>query len=527
MHPTVLIGLDGATFSVLEPLMAAGHMPNLQRMVEQGVSAPLLSTANPLTPPAWTSIVTGRGPGNHGIHDFVRWEERPGTFYFTLYNASDILCETVWSMASRQGRTVTHLNFPMMAPPRPVNGFVIPAMVQWRHMRKNVHPGSLVEMLKAIPGFRPEEWGLTYCEANEAMRLRAQHPKEEKEWVERNISRDHQWFLILAWLMERHPSDLTAIVFDGVDKLQHLCWYLLDPDHLPDQLEEWEARMRGYLLDYFRGIDGYLGRVRDLAGEQANIFIVSDHGFGPTRYVFHVNTLLEKLGYLAWLDKDDRKGRDTNHEWSFANLDWRKTTAYVGTPSSNGVCLRAAGEPGERRLAGEEYHRLREKVRNDLLAFRDPVTGEQIVSRVLYREEAVPGPAMDKAPDLFLTLSDCSFVSVVREEPIVLHRPKINGTHRPQGVFIGHGPGLNRGVRLSPRSLLDITPTLLYSLGLPVPEDMEGRVMEGAFSEDQLAARPICGTGATSATATASADPYSKEEEETIFSQLRALGYME
>lgn len=531
MTKTLLIGLDGATFSVLQPLMDDGQMPILKGIVDNGISAPLLSTANPLTPPAWTSIVTGRSPGHHGIYDFVRCEERPGSFYFTLYNASDIRSETIWSIASRQGLRVTHLNYPIMAPPEPVNGFVIPAMVQWRHIRNNVHPQTLVETLKAIPDFKPEVWGLTYWEANEAMRLRAQEPKEEKEWVFRNINRDQQWFTIFSWLMEHEPTDLTAIVFDGVDKLQHLCWYLIDPESRSDRMEEWEKRMRDYVLEYFRGIDSYLGKMLDLAGKDANLFIVSDHGFGPTRYVFHVNVLLEKLGYLKWLDNRERKGRDTNHEWSFASLDWENTSAYVGTPSSNGICLRAPGAPGQNSLSPEHYRALRDKVAAELLAFRDPATGEQVVTKVRYREEAFPGPAMAKAPDLLLTLSDYSFVSVVRDESIVLQRPKINGTHRPDGILIGHGPALRKGVRLAARSILDVAPTVLYSLGLPIPADFEGEVVREGFTAEALAAHPInigqaCGTGDGGEPA-ATATPYSQEEEDTIYAQLRALGYME
>ena len=533
MTKTLLIGLDGATFTILQPLMEKGHMPFLKSLVDNGVSAPLMSTSNPLTPPAWTTIVTGRSPGNHGIFDFVRCEEREGTFYFTLYNASDIRCETIWSIASRQGAKVAHLNFPIMAPPQPINGIVIPAMIQWRHIRNNVHPQTLVETLKGIPDFRPDEWGLTYWEANEAMRMRAQHPKEEKDWVFRNIKRDRQWFTLFSWFMRHDPADLAAIVFDGVDKLQHLCWYLPDPETCPDLLEDWEKRMQEYVIEYFRGIDAYLGEMLALAGEKANIFVVSDHGFGPTRYVFHVNVLLEKLGYLKWLDASDQqtKGRDTNHEWSFASLDWKNTSAYVGTPSSNGVCLRAPGLPGQNCLSPSEYQDLRAKVAADLLAFRDPATGEQIVTKVTEREKAFPGTAMNNGPDLLLTLSDYSFVSVVRDESIVLQRPKINGTHRPEGIFIGHGPSVRQGVRLAARSILDVAPTVLYSLGLPIPADFEGEVIKDGFTAEALAANPViagtaCGPEAKD-NSVAPVNPFSQEEEETIYAQLRALGYME
>lgn len=530
MNSTVLIGLDGATFSILDPLMEGGHMPHLKHLIDRGFRAPLRSTSNPVTPPAWTSMITGRSPGNHGIYDFVRWEERNGTIYFTLYNSSDILCETIWSIASRNDRRVTHLNFPMMAPPQPINGFVIPSMVQWRHLKRNIHPAALFETLKSIPEFRQDEWGLAYWEANEAMRERALVPKEEDEWMTRHIRRDYQWFIILRHLMQNSPSDLTAIVFDGVDKLQHLCWRFIDPKLEKDQMLDWERRTLELALEYFRKIDLYIRDITAMAGPDANIFVVSDHGFGPTRYIFHINVLLEKLGYLFWRDHPNDRAKKSNHEWSFASLDLTRTRAYVGTPSSNGICIRAPGGPGMVSKRNE-YLEFRDKLKMQILDFRDPATGEQIVTRIQTREEAYPGVAMERAPDLLLTLSDHGFVSVVNQEPMVLHRPKINGTHRPHGVFIGYGPAIAKGGTAEEISILDVASTVLYSLGIPLPRELEGKVSEEAFREDFLRIHPIILDKVKNETAfrpsKEGVSPYSDEEEDVIMSQLRALGYVE
>ena len=140
MQPTIFIGLDGATFTILDPVMKAGSMPFLKEFVENGVRAELLSTTNPLTPPAWTSMMTGRNPGNHGVFDFIWAEERETDHYFTLYNFRDIQCETVWAIASRQKGKICSLNFPLMAPAPAVNGFIVPGLVNWKHLRRYVHP---------------------------------------------------------------------------------------------------------------------------------------------------------------------------------------------------------------------------------------------------------------------------------------------------------------------------------------------------------------------------------------------------
>jgi predicted AlkP superfamily phosphohydrolase/phosphomutase len=526
MRKTVLIGLDGATFTILDPLMAQGHMPFLKSYLAGAFRAKLLSTPNPLTPPAWVSMITGRSPGFHGIYDFIRAENRDDTIYFTLYNSSDIKCETIWSMASRQGHKVVHLNFPMMAPPQPLNGYVIPSMVQWRHLKKNIYPKILYDTITTIPGFQADHWALTYWEANEAMRHRALHPDEDegKAWVEKNLNRDKQWFIILKYLMEKDPADLTAIVFDGVDKLLHPYWRLLDPE-TSEALSDSEKRVRDLVLEYFHQLDSYIRDIVQVAGDEAHIIMASDHGFGPARYVFHVNVLLERLGYLGWREVDHAEVKKHNHEWAFASLDWSKTSAYVGTPSSNGIRIRMPGE----ETNGKDYEAFRARLMEQLLDYRDPVTGEQIVTRVTPREEAFPGPAMLQAPDLTLTLSDHSFVSVINEEPIVLHRPEINGTHRPEGIFILGGPGVKSGEHSEPYSILDIAPTMLFCLGLPIPQEFEGQITAAAWEPGYLQTHWVGVDNASDTFSTPEPEdsPFSEEEQKAIWAHLQSLGYVE
>ncbi len=166
MNSTILIGIDGATFTILDRLIAEGAMPTLKALQTRGVRAELLSTPHPLTPPAWTTLMTGRSPGNHGIFDFLRSEVRGNGAFFTLNNFRDIQCETIWSIISRQGGKVLSLGFPLMAPPPPVHGAIVPGLLSWRHLRRNVHPAGLYDELDgaartgrqgAVMGFREGE----------------------------------------------------------------------------------------------------------------------------------------------------------------------------------------------------------------------------------------------------------------------------------------------------------------------------------------------------------------------------------
>jgi len=112
MNKVLMIGLDGATFYLLDSLMAQGVMPFLSKVISGGVRADLMSTRNPLTPPAWISMVTGRSPSVHTVYDFLKPSTlEDGSVFLRINDAREIRAETVWSMVSRQGKRATSLNF--------------------------------------------------------------------------------------------------------------------------------------------------------------------------------------------------------------------------------------------------------------------------------------------------------------------------------------------------------------------------------------------------------------------------------
>src|SRR4029077_2498863 len=126
----LLIGLDGGTFSVLDPMGAHGVMPFLGRFLAEGVRASLRTIVPPLTPPAWTSLATGRTPGHHGVFDFFRMDS-PETRHIRFFTSHDVQCETIWTLASARGLRVTALNFPSMFPAPRLAGNVVPGWVPW------------------------------------------------------------------------------------------------------------------------------------------------------------------------------------------------------------------------------------------------------------------------------------------------------------------------------------------------------------------------------------------------------------
>ncbi len=535
MYPTLLIGLDGATFSLLDPLMEDGTMPFLKEFVAKGVRAGLLSTANPLTPPAWTSLMTGRSPGNHGIFDFIWAEQRKSDHYFTLHTFSDIRCETIWSMVSRQNGRAGTLNYPLMSPPPAISGYVVPGLVSWKHLRRHVHPRELFSELKEIPGFNTRELAWDFDMEKKAAKGIAE--EEYERWAEFHLRRERQWFEVTSHMLKHHACDLTSILFDGPDKMMHMGWRFLDPKTFPQTPSSWERKMRELCRHFFHELDGFLAEIIALADPDTRVFMASDHGFGPSWEVFRVNSWLHSQGYLVWKELDENADEKTRQAFErmtdrhFVPLDWEKTTAYARTTTSNGIYIRVAKEPGQFGVPVDRYDEFRSDLMRRLESVVDSGSGERIIKRILTKEEAFPGKHNEQAPDLTLVMRDHSFVSVLNRQPIVCPRPSIEGTHYPEGIFLARGPGIREGVALQQLSIVDIAPTLLYSLGLDIPSDLERPVPITVFEPSHLKDFPVqigdptlpldlISSGAVE-------EGLAKDEEEQILKQMKALGYME
>lgn len=595
---TVLIGLDGATFAILNPLMEKGIMPFLKTFCARGTQGKLLSTLPHVTPTAWTSLVTGRSPGNHGIFDFVRAEENKNGLYVRFLDARDVRSETIWSMVCRQGKRVTSLNFPLTGrfedqavrtavavarflPEEAARlrqamrqgteeamgeiealfflkcqqngvdeitartlftqlqgfmghdfGYMVPGFISWKHLRRHVYPPELHGELLALPGFDLKE--VAWDMEKEQKSVQMMPLAEYAAWIESHIRREQQWFEIVRHLMQTDPCDLTAIMFDGVDKLQHLSWHLLDPRIYPERPSRWEEETRALCLVYFRQLDTFLAEIVEMAGPDAHIFMASDHGFGPTWDIFYLNVWLQQQGYLQWSESG---AQQIEPEAMFAGqtkgqrFDWDNTFAYALTPSSNGITIRVANAPEQSGIPPDEYDSFRRKLSDSLLSFTHPISGEPVVTRVVTREEAFSGSQMHLAPDLTLVLRDYGFISAANARSPLMSRTEAKGMHHPEGIFIAAGPGIRRGITVEPLSILDVCPALLYSLGLDIPSDLEGCLLTEMFEPLFLESHPPRIGEPTIRMDIVEPEieksPLLQEEEAMMIARLKALGYID
>ena len=532
MTEVLLIGLDGATYSLLDPMMERGLMPHLSALTGSGARAPLASVMPPITPPGWTSLMTGKPPGQHGVFDFFQKED-PTSPFFRLTTSQDIGAQTIWSLASQHGKRVTALNFPLMFPAPPVNGYVVPGgWMPWRQLRLGCHPPDLFDRLKMLPSFNARELALDM--ALEEKALDGCEPNEYGDWVRLHTRREQRWLDVARYLMSVDPTDLVGIVFDGVDKLHHLVWRFMDPDLRHTQATDWAREISALCDGYFTQLDATIGELVRMAGPEATVVLASDHGGGPNDEVFYLNSWLEREGYLKWAS-DDATEQQSAPSLGFRHiarhiqdLDWTETRAYAATPSSNGIHIVRRRPDGTEVGSASERAQLKAELVEKLRDLRHPNSGEHLVTAIGTDDEVFDGPFSAFAPDVSVMLVDGCVVSILRAASIVETRPEIMGTHRTDGIFAAFGPRVQPGISVERLSIMDVAALLLYCMNLPVPSDMLGRVPVEILRPEELRQQPVrIGAADTHQLTPVGVSSMDSDAESVIVNRLRALGYTE
>lgn len=490
----LIVGLDGATFDILTPLMDNGRMPNLRRLMQSGTSGILDSTKPPITPAAWTTFMTGKGPGRHGIVDFEKYDVRTNQLSFN--STYEIREKTIWEILSEKGFRVGSINVPMTYPPRKVNGFMISGFETPSVENDFTWPPELKdEVLRRWPDYNyRSDWQRKAFGGDELFQRNLRH-------IERSFS---QGFELASYCGERFGWEVLMVLFKLVDNVQHKAWKYLDPktSHRYPRRAEISARC-------FEELDKTIGDLAKYAEDnQALLIIMSDHGHGSLDGKAQPNALLEQWGYLKLRSQMGQARRrlerivarmlgktakrfDGNigveHE---IDLDWASTRACVVHAGMYGfLYLSLKGRQPGGIIDPADYEKVRDDLRERFLKVttRTPA-GETIQvfpevhkTEELYRCSREEQPWM---PDLLLVpYQGLAVVRRIRGSKAVRwsSQRRMEGTHRVEGILVVNGPNVRQGATLRAQ-IADIAPTILAAIGLRVPADMEGQVLTDLFS---------------------------------------------
>ena len=476
----ILLGFDGATFDALNPLVEQGKLPTIARLIHEGVSAPLMSTIHPLTPCAWSSMVTGLNPGKHGIFDFRR--RRPGTYALEIVNSRLRDGAALWTILTQHGKKVGVFNVPLTFPPDPVKGFMISGMDAPRSS-SFTYPAALQADIQGVIGnYSIDVNG--FC-------------SDAKEYANRILRMLDNRIDTFHYLLQRYSDlDFLMAVFVAPDRLQHAFWKYLDPGAPEFGLAEAEF-FRSAFERCYRRLDDLIGELLQGSSEDTTIMVVSDHGFGPLYKDVYLNRWLIDHSFLRLKEPSPDKGSAF-----FDSVGWSQTKAYSFGYFGN-IYLNLRGrEPAGIVEEGKEAEDLRRIIIKELGHFRDPESGQPMVDSVFRREELYWGPHIREAPDLLVIMRNYAYMTRDGYEgvsPTVVGPPmqyqtnviQHSGNHRIEGLCMMRGAPVRVGARMKRAGIMDIAPTVLYLMGLPISPEMDGRVLEEAVERSHLRARPI------------------------------------
>ena len=502
-NKVLIVGLDGATFDLILPWIEHGLLPNMKYLVQHGSWSQLISTIPMFTATAWSSFATGLNPDNHGILGFFT---REFPWNLRIVTSKDRKGEEFWVYLSKFGKKVIVLNVPLTYPPKKVNGILISGFPTPLSADDYAYPPRIIEEIKSVLKEDYEvDISITYEEGL------------EEEFIQEVRRITEKQFKSAYYLLNKYPWDLFVIVFNGTDYLQHALWKYIDKNH-PFHNKALSEKYYQALLEYYQYIDYIIGEFIKCLPKNAYIIIMSDHGFGPLYKFIHLNWWLLKNGYLK-LKRDPittmklllyhlgitpdrifklllllhltkirrRMGFQGSHKLlarvflSFKDVDWDKTIAH-SLGSMGLIYLNKKVIRKNNMSPGDVIRELVEKLKR----LKDPETNESPFEKILLKRDVYRGRLVDNMPDIILVpkayymgFEEYEFAS----NKVITIAKGISGTHRREGIFIIYGDNIKRGYKLTNKPhIIDIMPTVLYLMNVPIPRNIDGRVIFEVFT---------------------------------------------
>jgi predicted AlkP superfamily phosphohydrolase/phosphomutase len=499
--------------------------------------------------------MTGKNPGKHGLYDFIA--RCPDSYQTRPFNASHRDGESLWRILSRAGKRVCVVNVPMTYPPEPVNGCLISGMGTPATAEDFCYPTDLLpELRQVVPDYEVQRAGIFDPRGRELATLQAVREMTE---MRRQAA---------LYLLQRSEWDFFMVVFMATDLVQHYFWHYMDPGHTQYNAHATQE-LQTAIRDCYQQIDSILTDILAYMDDDTLVIVMSDHGLGIQEKHLHINTWLWQQGYLhfrrnpmtrvkevlfrlgftpsntyemlralrqgATVAHAIRRDKTLVHEvlnrvfLSLRDVDWRHTRAYsIGNIGPIYINLQGR-EPQGIVPPGEEYERLLAELTDQLMNLCDSDTGEPIVGRIYRREEIFEGAHLHQAPDLIFLPHDLKYIGYgLLQFPTNkwLSPSDRCGGHRMDGILVMHGPGVRAGHKLVEARLIDLSPTVLAALDVPIPIDMDGLVLTDAFTRDFQAVMQV-GYHTPQPELAPKAVDLSAQEQDEILERLRGLGYVE
>lgn len=433
----VVIGLDGTPLTLVNSLIARQELPNLARIFEEGSVRPMNSGIPFVSSVAWSCFMTGKNPGKHGIYGFL--DRIPNSYDTYIPNSKVMRSDTLWEILSKHGRRVVVINVPVTYPPRQVNGILVAGFLSPR-LEKATYPGWVADQLKSM-GYRLDVDPWQARDDKDKFVDDLYHTLDKREEAMSHFMQREDWDFFMLQIME-------------TDRLHHFLW---------EEMERGDERYAPAFLRLYHKIDALLGRLRERLTEDITLVIMSDHGFCAMKKEVFVNRWLQDTGWLRFAKVPPESLKDIHPD----------SKAYSMDPGRIFVNLRGR-EPLGSVNPGKEYEALRDELTEALGQLRDPEGGEPIIDKVYKREEIYSGECFPQAPDLVAMPHRGYDLKGSVKKSVLTQKGFVNGTHTYDDAMIYIR---DQHITKDEVAIVDVMPTILKLMGVPIPKDVDGSVL--------------------------------------------------
>lgn len=457
MSKVLVVGLDALDPSLVNSWLS--ELPNLRRLMEAGISGPLHSIVQPVTPAAWTAMISGRNQGHFGFTDFFY---RPGPGYgpLQLVHSGAIRSPTIRHFLAAAGMRSIMIGVPVSYPPLAMpNSICVSCFMAPQLSRGITNP---VELQAELLAATSQPYLLDVAVEKGAQ-------TNPDELAARLIEFDRQRFDVALHLMRTRPWELLFLVCMGTDRVGHYFMRYQDPAHrcYPGRTRHSEVMFRHY-----RYCDRRLGELIEEAGPDTTVLVVSDHGMQRLDGRVHLNRWLIEQGYLRLTKQPD--DLLTLHP---AHVDWRQTRAWAMGYGGQ-IYLNLKGREQNGCVPADRVGKLCHEIAAGLSQLSNP-EGETLPVTAYFGRDLFDGQYAAYCPDLCVQFDALRYLTSNRVDQGPLVTPVAaedwdDGSHARQGFFAMAGPNVPPLGRFSVLHLLDVAPTILDLLGLPLPE-LEGQ----------------------------------------------------
>jgi predicted AlkP superfamily phosphohydrolase/phosphomutase len=481
----LIVGLDGATWDILTPVIAKGWMPFLGELKARGSSGNLESTFPCMTAPAWISFYTGTDPRTHGIFD---WGVRDRDYYFNLINSTYIKNIKLWEILNQNGKRAGVINLPTTYPPERLDGVMVTGMFTPGTYADYTFPTELKDQIRnKYPHYRIDLKKGDY--KNRKHRI--------EKFVHALIKMVRNRKLLAQWINRNNELDALILVFVEMDRLQH-CLFAELKDCLDGRDHSYQVLFR----DFFIELDT---AIRDLYHDfrPTHFFSLSDHGFTKFAKRFYANAWLRDQGHLSirrrfkllsgiksmlsrvnidkstirkWLSGyKSSKLKNINLPFNVfrQSVNWSATKAFM--VGSVGICLNIKGRDKKGILTCEQAGFLADQICQQLTELK--VDGEKLFSRIYLKSQYVAKDDGCNIPDILLKPNNGFVISSRLEgvkEMFQASQGWDSGTHDTKGIFLAVGETIKPAFQVEEMSIVDVLPTIVYLMGLPIPDNVGG-----------------------------------------------------